>query len=843
MYSVIGKLSISSDAKHLLYGIKSGDVSRTFNVDSEGNIILMKHLDREIVDEYKLQVTVQTKINSVANSSTTVLIKVEDVNDNSPEFDRTEFSAIVSDKVSSGSQVMQITATDKDVGDNAKLRYEITSGIQSNLFEMEPDTGIIRVRSSLSYEDPKIVRLIVRVSDSGHPPRSALTSVSISITDDGEKALFFPMPLYLGRIAENEPPNVLIFIVRVISRDGTEYNYGNYSLSGEESQYFSISASTGEVRSLISFDYETKTSYKFTIRATDSFGRRTTVPGQVIIKGVDEYAPEFSLTQYTFQVSYDASLGDMAGVIYATDKDAGLDGQITYLMKESNYFAINPSTGMIVVTQSLLPLSKTTNNTQTSPVFGQSSLETAPKLFITVVAYSGQDPVLGKSNTTNVELQLGYFSKSSSSANSTTSTAITVSSVILVIIVVLLLILVLKLRCRNDKPSSVNKVSYPKQSVAKIKTSNGKTTSQPQMYTNGHAHGTTSRSTGKPAKTTVVLAAKDDKTDKFAMVMPPYRRTQPLTSVSNWSAKSSGRGSVTVDDEDEEIRRLTSRSSDRSHNVRSGPDSGIHLFPEDTGSIGSELPSTQEYLTSLGVSTSSSSAAAVHNTKHHDVNQVVNVGKMEALEQYLDAQDNVADGVDVQELIYSKVSEVLADEGDVPSELPDIRNHNNSKIMPSNVLPELNDLAIRNQWHTPITSREGGPAFQSVTQVIAKAAKAERDSLPRRRTNNPSSASMYSDSSLKNNESSDWPKKQRPQKLNMNNNLHLHNTNNNYGNESSSSAPSPNVWLPQSGFPVTPEPKTSTPTYDSFNNRNHQNTRQTNFIRKDSDDSELEIKI
>lgn len=835
---------VNSEAKHFLFGIKSGDSSRVFSVDSDGNIILMKQLDREIVEEYKLQVTLQTKVNSVANSSTSVYIQVDDVNDNTPEFEKSEYSATVSDKSLPGVHVTQVTATDKDIGINAKLVYEITSGDLSELFDIEAETGTVKIKTQLNFEEAKTIRLIVKVSDSGEPPRSALTSLVILITDDGEKTLFFPKPLYFGRISENEQPNVLIFTAKAVNRDGTEYNKGNYSLTGEESKYFSISNTTGEVRSLINFDYEVKTSYKFMIRATDSYGRRSTVPGQVIIVGVDEYAPEFLQPQFNFQVSYDAAIGDMVGVIYASDKDAGFDGQITYLMKESNYFAINPSTGMIVVTQSLSQLAKNVSVTQNPVVNDQTSSITVstlnqwPKIYLTVVAYSGQDPVLGKSNSTNVELQLGYFSKPGSQT-SVTSTAITVSSIILVIIVIVLLILLVKLRCRNDKPSFVNKITYPKHSVSMVKASNGKTASQSQTYTNGHTRThVTSRVIASSPRASVMLAGKKDRMDKCHMVMPQIRRTQPLTSVSNWSAKSSGRGSVTVDEEDEEIRRLTSRASDRSqHNVRNGPDSGIHLFPEDTCSIGSELPSTQEYLTSLGVSTSSSTAQP---TQHHDVNQMVNVGKMEALENYLDAQDNAADGVDVQELIYSKVSEVLADEGDVPGELPDIKANSN-KNLPSNVsiLPELNDLAIRNNWHTPITNRNG-PTFQPVTQVIAKAAKAERDSLPRRRINqinqSPTGHKVNED------HSSDWPKKQRPQTLNSNLNVNISSD-----NEQSSSVPSPNVWLPQNGFPITPEPQTSTPTgeiYDSFNFKPKPPlNRQNQFNRKNSDDSELEIKI
>ena len=79
------------------------------------------------------------------------------------------------------------------------------------------------------------------------------------------------------------------------------------------------------------------------------------------------------------------------------------------------------------------------------------------------------------------------------------------------------------------------------------------------------------------------------------------------------------------------------------------PDSGIHVFPDDTASVASDLPSAQEYLTSLGVT---ETHYATTGPVRHDIEKVIVGGRVEAAE-LIDAQQD--DGLDVQELIYSKV--------------------------------------------------------------------------------------------------------------------------------------------------------------------------------------------
>lgn len=172
----------SSSNKHLLYGIKQGDPAQMFLVDNLGNLLLHKSLDREMQEEYHLEVTVHTRSNSVANSTANVRVTVLDVNDNSPEFEHTDYKVEVSEIAKIDAQVIQLSATDKDTGDNGRVTYSITSGAEGGEFEIHPDAGLITVKKPLDFETTEKYKLVVRATDNAKVnPKATITTIHIQV--------------------------------------------------------------------------------------------------------------------------------------------------------------------------------------------------------------------------------------------------------------------------------------------------------------------------------------------------------------------------------------------------------------------------------------------------------------------------------------------------------------------------------------------------------------------------------------------------------------------------------------------------------------------------------------
>ena len=59
-----------------------------------------------------------------------VIVNVEDTNDNAPWFTGTPYTGRVFESAAVGSRVLQVTALDKDKGQNAEIVYSIESGNQ-----------------------------------------------------------------------------------------------------------------------------------------------------------------------------------------------------------------------------------------------------------------------------------------------------------------------------------------------------------------------------------------------------------------------------------------------------------------------------------------------------------------------------------------------------------------------------------------------------------------------------------------------------------------------------------------------------------------------------------------
>ena len=61
-------------------------------------------------------VATETNTKERLSSTATVTVNVEDLNDNHPSFDKDSYTAIVTENADVGTQVIQITAKDRDSG-------------------------------------------------------------------------------------------------------------------------------------------------------------------------------------------------------------------------------------------------------------------------------------------------------------------------------------------------------------------------------------------------------------------------------------------------------------------------------------------------------------------------------------------------------------------------------------------------------------------------------------------------------------------------------------------------------------------------------------------------------
>ena len=160
------------------------DWSSMFSVaGTTGDISVTGSLDREMIAEYKLAVTVEdiaadTRKPQVAYSSVTVTVL--DVNDNSPQFSQPEYKTMVSENSGTGTKIMRVLATDLDV--NKTIRYSLKGKPRfSRMVSINDETGEIYVAGKIDRELYQWLNLTVGATDSGVPARTSFASVFIEV--------------------------------------------------------------------------------------------------------------------------------------------------------------------------------------------------------------------------------------------------------------------------------------------------------------------------------------------------------------------------------------------------------------------------------------------------------------------------------------------------------------------------------------------------------------------------------------------------------------------------------------------------------------------------------------
>ena len=101
----------------------------------------MKPLDREEKDRYILDVTARDHGTVPLSMTEKLTIIVHDDDDNCPIFSPKIYTAKIEENLPRGTIVLNVTATDDDIGQNAVLNYAIKAGNDKGGFTVDPVTG------------------------------------------------------------------------------------------------------------------------------------------------------------------------------------------------------------------------------------------------------------------------------------------------------------------------------------------------------------------------------------------------------------------------------------------------------------------------------------------------------------------------------------------------------------------------------------------------------------------------------------------------------------------------------------------------------------------------------
>ncbi|XP_044756938.1 cadherin-23 [Coccinella septempunctata] len=360
------------------------DEKDLFSLTTSGGKAVVKligHLDYEKKNVHQLKVLAvdRAKQGRINTGVAALLVKVEDVEDQPPEFVRVSPVAKVAENSPIGTSVLQVIAIDGDRGINNPISYSLSSNIITgvlDLFTIDQTTGVVKTKAVLDRESMSetsgtfVLQVIATERGSEIVPSPwASTEVTIIVTDVNDETPMFRSKHYDCEVAENSPVNTPLTFLKSSIPEVFDYDQG---LNGTFQLYvkgagdmFDISPTKAineatfmiKVKNSSALDYERVKMVNFTLVAKEVVKNNpkfTEVTVYVHILDRNDNYPEFIRSFYDVSVPENCDIGTTIAWVQALDDDSGnygtkgvrytnLAGSIEHLLN------LHPTSGVITV--------------------------------------------------------------------------------------------------------------------------------------------------------------------------------------------------------------------------------------------------------------------------------------------------------------------------------------------------------------------------------------------------------------------------------------------------------------------------------------------------------------
>ncbi|KAM3613345.1 uncharacterized protein V6R79_024519 [Siganus canaliculatus] len=226
------------------------------------NLISDQHFDRESVSEYNITIRATDLGSPPLSTSTQLHLKISDVNDNAPLFDKSSYSAYITENNAPGISIFAISARDSDWNQNARISYileetQVSGSPVSTYVSLNSETGVLSAVRSIDFEQIKQFQLVVRAQDGGSPPLSTNVTVKIQIQDENDNPpqVLYPVQTGGSMVAEMVPRSAdvgyLVTKVVAVDVDSGQNAWLSYKLQkATDRALFEVGSQNGEIRTI-----------------------------------------------------------------------------------------------------------------------------------------------------------------------------------------------------------------------------------------------------------------------------------------------------------------------------------------------------------------------------------------------------------------------------------------------------------------------------------------------------------------------------------------------------------------------------------------------------------------
>ncbi|XP_038867660.1 protocadherin alpha-3-like [Salvelinus namaycush] len=285
---------ISSISENIPFDLKPSYKENVYSIVTKGR------LDRELVSHYDITITATDCGQPPLSTFKTLSVQISDVNDNSPEFSKKPLELYLVENNAPGASIFSVTATDKDLNENAAISYhtirgEGTQNDMTSFLNINSDNGLISALKSFDFETLKTFQFQVVATDSGTPSLSSNVTINVFILDQNDNAPVILYPVSANGSAEGVeeiPRNMnaghLVTKVRAYDADIGYNGWLLFSLQEvTDHSLFALDRYTGQIRTLRSFTETDEAEHKLVILMKDNGNVSLSATATVIINVVE----------------------------------------------------------------------------------------------------------------------------------------------------------------------------------------------------------------------------------------------------------------------------------------------------------------------------------------------------------------------------------------------------------------------------------------------------------------------------------------------------------------------------------------------------------------------------
>ncbi|PFX20810.1 protocadherin alpha-13-like [Stylophora pistillata] len=353
-------------------------LSRPTSEITKLKLVLSKRLDREINESFFLEIEARDGGSPRKVGRKGLRITVLDSNDHIPKFSKDLYVGEVRENSPAGTFVLNVTASDKDIGTNGEISYSLNSRPQyKDLFSLDARTGELRTKAILDYERFKDYQLEVTARDRGPDSIPTTSYVNVKVLDENDNAPEISVTLFPDEFDEQEkiPEDIALktSIAQVTVRDKDSGRNGRVTVTlqhhkddlGLREMFAGLYIL--EIRHPLSLDRHDQ--YKIKIVAEDQGSPISQKSSYVLVVKVadsNRNAPRFDKNVYNVGVNDDVKPGTFITTLTATDEDDGNNSELTYSLEDvyigehnssveevTKWFAIDSKNGQVQVLRKL----------------------------------------------------------------------------------------------------------------------------------------------------------------------------------------------------------------------------------------------------------------------------------------------------------------------------------------------------------------------------------------------------------------------------------------------------------------------------------------------------------